>query len=519
MIRIFILLFSSILFIRCANIVPPTGGPRDTEAPNVLSEYPQNGTTNYKENYLTVTFDEPIVDNQLSSKVMVSPNIEGNYTVKIKKNTLKLIWSDTLKSNTTYTFNLADGIKDNTENNSIQNYSVTFSTGKDIDSNKVEAYIKNVPGKTSNSNVKLLLFEKTDSIKKLIKQRPEYISNLSNDSGKVEINYVKENTYTVIALDDYNKNNQWDIMEPVDIQQITIKNIVKQGFNLQNTVLDTGKVILMNSIDKTVNILFNKGLQKIEIKDQNGLYVGNKISDRKYSIENEYNLSDSTKIQISFVDSLGISGRYSKTIKFKTIDIQKDKDSIINITTIHKKKILKPKIDSIQFKTDHIIDSINPIITAPKYVTYRIINNYNNFTIIFSGQKQDDSIEIKLPYKSMHSIYNEYNKEYTLKITTAQEKEYGNIQFEIKTENQNYTTYIQNWANEIVYSSKNQKINTIKNIEAGAYKLFVHVDTNNDGYWNASDPFNNTPAEPIYYFKEDLIIRANWDLEDIQMIF
>ena len=519
MIRLFILLFSSILFINCANIVPPTGGPRDTEAPKVLSEYPQNGATNYKENYLTVTFDEQIVDNQLSSKVMVSPNIEGNYTVKIKKNTLKLIWSDTLKQNTTYTLNLADGIKDNTESNTIQNYSVTFSTGKDIDSNKIQGSIKNVPGKTNNSNVKLLLFEKTDSIQKLIKARPEYISNLANDSGNVQINFVKKNIYTAIAIDDYNKNNQWDIMEPIDLQELEIKNIVKHSFNIQNTILDTGKVILMNSVDKTFNILFSKGLQKIEIKDENGVYVSNKLSERKYSIENEYKLSDSTKVQISYVDSLGIRSRYIKTIKFKTIDIQKDKDSIINISIVNKKKVLKPKLDSIQFKTDHIIDSVNAEIIAPKNVTYRIINNYNNFTIIFTGQKENDSIEILIPYRSMHSVYAEYNKTFSAKLSTGLEKEYGNIQFEIKTEIKNYTTYIKNSSNEIVYTSKNQTINTIKNLEAGSYKLFVHVDTNYDGYWNAADPINNIPAEPIYYFKEDLIIRANWDIEDIQMIF
>ena len=129
MIRLLILLFSSLLFIRCANIVPPTGGPRDLDPPKVISSFPENGRTNYTDNYITVTFNEPILDHQLSTKVIVSPTIEGLYTVKVKKNTIRLEWADTLKPNTTYTFNFVDGVKDNTENNPIKNYSVTFSTG------------------------------------------------------------------------------------------------------------------------------------------------------------------------------------------------------------------------------------------------------------------------------------------------------------------------------------------------------------------------------------------------------
>ena len=517
MVRISLLLFSCFLFAGCANIVNPTGGPRDTEAPKVLFSFPKNGQTNYKGNTIILNLNEEIADNQLSNKILVSPTIEGQYTVKIKKGVVKLSWTDTLKENTTYTFNFVEGIKDLTEGNTVKSYSVTFSTGPDLDSNTFEASVKRQNGLTPTGNQKILLFEKTDSVQKLLNKKPEYVGII--DSGKVKMTYLKEKEYTAIAVEDNNKNNKWDKNEAVGIKNLTIKNIAKSEFDVQPTILDSTKLISVNAQNKIINLLFSKGLQKISVKDINGQYLLTKESSRKYYIQNEYGLLDSTKIQIEFVDSLGISGRFEKITKFKNIDLQKDKDSIINIRNTHKKYLISPKLDSVQFSTDKIYKDVQPIITAPKNVSYTLTNNYNNFTLKFTGQKELDSIKITVPYKSISSVYKEYNKEFSQVLVTGEEKEFGNLQFELKTLNTNYVTYLENEQHEIIYTSKNKAVNSIKNLLPGSYTLYVHIDENNDGVWNAYDPIHDIPAEPIYYFKEPLQIRANWDLEDIQMIF
>lgn len=516
--RIYLLLFTCLLFGRCANIVNPTGGPKDTEVPKVLSSYPKNGQKNYTGNSITLTLNEEIAENQISNKILVSPTIEGLYTVRVKKSILKLSWKDTLKSNTTYTFNFIDGIKDLTEGNSIKSYCVTFSTGPDLDSNSMEAIIKPQPGQRLSLNYKVLLFDKTDSVLTLLKKKPEYVG-IMNDSGKVKLNYLKEKDYTAIAIEDINKNNKWDKNESVDIKNLTVKNSLNEKFSVQSTTLDSTKMITANTINKNINILFNKGLQKINIKDENGFYVISKESPRKFLIQNEYNLSDSTKIQIEYVDSMGISGVIEKKVKFKYIDIEKDKDSIINITNINKKYTLSPKLDSIQFSIDKLVSNFEIDIVAPKNVSYTLTNNYNNFILKFSGQREADTIKITIPSKRLTSINKEYNRQFKQTLVTGQEKEFGNLNFIIDTKSTNYITYLENQQNTIVYTSKNKPVNTIKNLVPGEYKLFVHVDTNNDGVWNAYDPANNIPAEPIYYFKENLVVRPNWDLEDIQMIF
>jgi hypothetical protein len=49
----FILLITS-----CAQIVTPSGGPKDDEAPKVKSSYPASKTTLFEENKITINFDE-----------------------------------------------------------------------------------------------------------------------------------------------------------------------------------------------------------------------------------------------------------------------------------------------------------------------------------------------------------------------------------------------------------------------------------------------------------------------------
>src|SRR6185295_5905615 len=57
----------------CAQIVAPTGGPRDTLPPNLLSATPPNGTVNFKGNRITLNYDEYVQIQKLQENLLVSP--------------------------------------------------------------------------------------------------------------------------------------------------------------------------------------------------------------------------------------------------------------------------------------------------------------------------------------------------------------------------------------------------------------------------------------------------------------
>ena len=120
----------SVLGSGCAQIVAPTGGPRDTLPPNLLAAIPPNGTLNFKGNRITLSYDEYVqVDAKLQQELLVSPTpkINPNISYKLKTVTIKI--RDTLQPNTTYRFDLGNSIQDINENNPVKNFSYVFSTG------------------------------------------------------------------------------------------------------------------------------------------------------------------------------------------------------------------------------------------------------------------------------------------------------------------------------------------------------------------------------------------------------
>ena len=59
-------------FMRCANVVSPSGGPKDTIPPVVLSAMPENQSTNFQGKEIHITFDEYVVLNNPNNNIFIS---------------------------------------------------------------------------------------------------------------------------------------------------------------------------------------------------------------------------------------------------------------------------------------------------------------------------------------------------------------------------------------------------------------------------------------------------------------
>src|SRR6187431_629930 len=82
----------------CANIIPPTGGPRDSLPPVLESASPKDSTVNFTGNKITLTFDEYVqLDNNLNEQLIVSPNPERIPVIEGKLQTVTIKLKDTLK--------------------------------------------------------------------------------------------------------------------------------------------------------------------------------------------------------------------------------------------------------------------------------------------------------------------------------------------------------------------------------------------------------------------------------------
>ena len=118
-----------------------------------------------------------------------------------KKITIKL--SDTLQENTTYTFNFAQSIIDNTEGNILDNFKYIFSTGEYIDSLKVKGEIQDAFDLEMIENPTIMLYPVneayTDSM--IFNEKPTYVGS-TVDSLNWEITNIKAGTSQCIVFFD-----------------------------------------------------------------------------------------------------------------------------------------------------------------------------------------------------------------------------------------------------------------------------------------------------------------------------
>ncbi|HZK62025.1 MAG TPA: Ig-like domain-containing domain [Anaerovoracaceae bacterium] len=209
--RFFLLSALFILVSACAKISSPSGGPRDRLPPVVVKSLPSNGSKNFKEKILTVTFDEYVVLDNINEKFMVSPPMKSKPRIFIKGKSVNVEFDDKLRDSTTYTFYFQDAIKDLNEGNIIENFQFVFSTGPVIDSLSVTGYVYNsfnleVPEKT------LVLMFRDIADSAVVKNLPDYISRV-DQNGYFRINNVKSGTYRLYALKDVDNSKNYNLSE------------------------------------------------------------------------------------------------------------------------------------------------------------------------------------------------------------------------------------------------------------------------------------------------------------------
>jgi len=108
------------VLVGCAQVIPPQGGSRDTQPPQVIEMTPKNSTTNFSANSFYIEFDEFVQLNDVYNQLLVSPPLDNLPEISIKRKGVLLQFDEELKPNTTYTFNFGEGVTDFTEGNAAE---------------------------------------------------------------------------------------------------------------------------------------------------------------------------------------------------------------------------------------------------------------------------------------------------------------------------------------------------------------------------------------------------------------
>lgn len=189
-----------VLLSGCAQIMAPTGGPRDTIPPILVSSNPKLPAINFTGNRVNLYFDEYVQLQELQQNLLVSPTPKVNPYIDAKLKMVSIRLRDTLEPNTTYTINLGNSIRDINENNILKDFRYVFSTGATIDSLNFSGKVQVAEtGKVDSTIIVLLYKNLADSA--VVKQKPKYIARV-NGTGNFYFENLAAGEYKVYALKD-----------------------------------------------------------------------------------------------------------------------------------------------------------------------------------------------------------------------------------------------------------------------------------------------------------------------------
>lgn len=213
-VRILTVLAVAFLLVGCANVVMPSGGPKDTKSPVVLEASPENNSTDFKGRTIHLTFDEFVTLNNPTNNVMISPPMGKKPTYRTSGKTLIIRFEEPLRPNTTYSINFGDAIKDLHEGNIFKDYTFNFSTGESIDSLSLKGKVISASELKPMENMLVGLYSDDndtltfDSLP--YKVKPYYITT-TNKQGEFEFSGLADKEYLIFALSDANSNMIYDL--------------------------------------------------------------------------------------------------------------------------------------------------------------------------------------------------------------------------------------------------------------------------------------------------------------------
>ena len=546
-----LLIFFMLYFIGCAATAPPPGGPKDTEGPKLISSSPQNGSVNISPTTeIEFTFSEAISPRSVANSVVVRPALSSETSIDVSGNTVRINFQDSLQSQTTYIVSLGRSLKDYRDNPVQKNVQVAFSTGDQIDQNKITGKIYHV---SKENQIKVLAWNKkrfqNDSLKKIA---PDYLTAVDS-TYSFSLTNLSSGTYYLLAVS--SSRNSFQKVSSQD--KVALPNIFPIKVSRDSTVQNISFYMTDD------NLLQRFRVKRIETEGQYVKATFNQPIAQKNWSNVEMSIDDSIHAIYKWRDD-----KKPKQLKAYFDSLQADTNltcTINNLLNRRQEKILAPQ-DQKNFNFRPKKDTIKPALQSavPKNKSSKVKLNapiYLNFTepirnidstdiSFFNGadsttidwrKETIDANSIKIvPAKELEVDQNYFIKIHsqnwedllgnsfqdsivTIKFNTVNKSNYGYLSGTIEGISNLNPTNIYLRANKIDgnYSSSIKLTETgnfkFNDLFAGNYTLSLWYDKNGNGIFDTGSLFPPTSAEYYQSFPQTIKIRPRWEKSGIKL--
>lgn len=395
----FLYLSIQILITSCAQVSSPTGGPKDTIPPRIVTVNPPPGALRFNEKSIQLEFNEAIQIKDIQNQLIITPSIEGKYTPKLSKNTLELVFEEEFSENTTYTLAFREAIGDLNEGNAAEDLKLAFSTGDYLDSLSINGRIRNMfTGKAvEDALVSLYLANDTSN---LFNSRPYYLAK-TNEEGYYQFDNLKDGQYLIYATKDANNNLKADSRsEPFGFIKDTISlNENIDSLNIKIQSLNTEPLMINNSRPSGHNyvINLNKGIRSYELKPLEPmdeiLYSNMAEQNKSLQVYKTFPIQDSLAAHFTAIDSLGQERSDTLYIRFE--ESSRAKEPFTTTITPKTGTAIQENFNaSIKFNKPVTTVNLDSLYFQYDSLTHVQIDTAKNFT--WNTQRDELNINIQL---------------------------------------------------------------------------------------------------------------------------
>ncbi|MGE5394549.1 MAG: Ig-like domain-containing protein [Candidatus Saccharibacteria bacterium] len=564
----------------CANQGMPTGGPKDTIPPVLLRAEPSLLSTNFKGSDLRFTFNEFIISDEISEKMVISPPMKKKPMVKMKGKTLIIEFQEGLKKESTYSLDFKDAVVDNNEKNPLKDFRFSFSTGATFDSMRVVGYVKDALSQEPVDKALVMLHRITD-YKAFVDSIPDYIGT-TNKEGLFMIDNVAAGQYRLYALTDADNSLTYNqasekiafadslivpsaryVAEPDTIVKgvdtIAIAGHVDYSPGPQylrmfeeekfDQFLDSYKRNQANRCDfvfaETLSDSFKINLLK-PVPQKDWLFVESNL--RRDSItawitDTLISKSDTLLFELKYevLDSLNQLKTKRDTIEmlYETPKVQKQrkkKNEEVEAPTIQlsnninssahdifRKIIIEApeplaSFDTSMVKLYSVLDSVK---TKIPIVVERDSNSIRKYIIDHHWEPNANYL-LRIDSAAARNIYGYPNKKVEQKFKTQKEDYYGKIILTLS--NLQHPAIVQLLSND-EQEKILQKIQILEDgkiefpfLKPDKYRIRVIIDANQNGKWDTGYLVDNLQPEQVIYFPKIIKVRSNFEYKESMIL-
>lgn len=512
-------------FVDCAKKGSPSGGLKDTIPPIIVRSNPENYTINFTGNEIEIRFDEYIKLKDITKELIISPPMKFAPTITplSTAKTLKIKLLDTLKANTTYSFNFGNSIVDNNEENKFPYFKYIFSTGSYIDSLKLSGKVRDAQLISPEIPTTVMLYEVNETFKDsmIYSEKPTYITVTKDSTGTFELSNLKEGKYLLVAMKE--KNNDY-IFQPQNDKIGFVKELISLPTDTTYTLTlfketPDYKFVRPNQVGKNHIIFGYEGRAdslNIEMLSQVPEdYVSTVFKDEtkdtlhywfKPAIETDsliFKIANGNSIDTAtvrmrelFKDSLNISALKTGTLKLKDTFKLRANTPLISF-------------DSEKFQV-MAKDSLFVEATVK-------LNKEYNWAEIYFPKKEDQGYLVKVFPGGLTDFFEKTNDTIQFAINTKLSSDYGTLNLTLANVNR-FPIIVQmvdskyNVAGE-KYLIENKPV-FFDALSPDKYFLRIIYDDNKNGRWDTGSFLSRLEPEKIIYYPTQIEVRANWSLNE-----